>query len=371
MDFGSTAGVLDASESVGSDSQIYAYVPAGSGTVPVTVSSPGGTSSPVNIEFATQPVVTGVSPAYGAVTPQGGSYEPNGETVTITGQNFGTLQISGGSLIGAFPDPNLEVAFSIGSGSSEQLLGAASGQELQYPIPDSTTYTYPSNDPEAGYWQTTCYVPSCYQACTADVRLQTSPAGVVPELAEAGQSPGNWSATTTADLFTYEDAPVVQSVSPTAGPAAGGEPVTICGSNFGGASAVNFGSQTVDIDPNNLTLLTPATYNSAGVQASPSQWEITCAAPAGTRGTTVDVTVTAYGATSRAANAAVGRAPQPLGRPRCLYVAGTALGQYRQLPESAFYEFHFRDSIVSGLGALGRRHRAVDLGHEPGKRNSR
>ena len=43
-------------------------------------------------------------------------------------------------------------------------------------------------------------------------------------------------------VFTYESRPTVTAVSPDAGPPAGATPVTITGTNFTGASAVNFGS---------------------------------------------------------------------------------------------------------------------------------
>ena len=62
---------------------------------------------------------------------------------------------------------------------------------------------------------------------TVDVRV-TTPAGT--------------SAVVTADRYTYVAAPAITSLSPTTGPAAGGTTVTITGSGFNGASAVNFGT---------------------------------------------------------------------------------------------------------------------------------
>lgn len=56
------------------------------------------------------------------------------------------------------------------------------------------------------------------------------------------------SAITTADHFTYgtvSTAPVVTTLSPTSGPAAGGTPVTISGNNFSGATSVTFGGKSV------------------------------------------------------------------------------------------------------------------------------
>jgi hypothetical protein len=56
------------------------------------------------------------------------------------------------------------------------------------------------------------------------------------------------SAITTADQFTYgtiSTVPIVTTISPTSGPAAGGTPVTISGSNFTGATKVTFGGKSV------------------------------------------------------------------------------------------------------------------------------
>jgi hypothetical protein len=55
-------------------------------------------------------------------------------------------------------------------------------------------------------------------------------------------SPGGTSAITAADRFTYSSAPVITGVSPSAGPLAGGTSVTITGTGFTNATAVDFGS---------------------------------------------------------------------------------------------------------------------------------
>ena len=55
-------------------------------------------------------------------------------------------------------------------------------------------------------------------------------------------TPGGTSATSSADQFTYIGAPAVTGLSPTSGPAAGGTLVTITGTGFTGATAVDFGT---------------------------------------------------------------------------------------------------------------------------------
>jgi hypothetical protein len=92
-------------------------------------------------------------------------------------------------------------------------------------------------------------------------------------------TPNGTSATAAADQFTYSaNAPTVTGISPAAGPSAGGTSVTITGTNFTGATAVNFGA-------------TPAT--SLNVISATS---ITAVSPAGTG--TVDITVVTPGGTS-------------------------------------------------------------------------
>ena len=78
--------------------------------------------------------------------------------------------------------------------------------------------------------------------------------------------------------FAYLPSPAVTGVSPSAGPAAGGTPVTITGSYFTNATAVDFGAA-------------PATSFTVD-----SDSQITASAPAGTG--TVDVTVISLGGTS-------------------------------------------------------------------------
>ena len=78
--------------------------------------------------------------------------------------------------------------------------------------------------------------------------------------------------------FGYRPSPAVTGVSPSAGPAAGGTPVTITGSYFTNATAVDFGAA-------------PATSFTVD-----SDSQITASAPAGTG--TVDVTVISLGGTS-------------------------------------------------------------------------
>jgi IPT/TIG domain len=55
-------------------------------------------------------------------------------------------------------------------------------------------------------------------------------------------TPAGTSAVTGGDEYTYSDLPLVQGLSVNHGPVAGGTHVTIDGTNFSGATAVNFGT---------------------------------------------------------------------------------------------------------------------------------
>ncbi|WP_233174791.1 IPTL-CTERM sorting domain-containing protein [Delftia sp. ASV31] len=210
-------GATTATYTINSNTQITATTPAGSaGTVDVTVSTVGGTSATSAADqFTYVP-----APTVTSISPTSGPTS-GGTTVTITGTNF--------------------------SGATAVTFGgtAASG------------FTVNSNT------QITATAPA-QAAGTIDVRVTTG---------------GGTSATSAADQFTYVATPTVTSVSPTAGPTAGGTSVVITGTNLSGATAVTFGG----------TAATGFTVNSAT--------QITATAPAGSPGT-VDVRVTTTGGTS-------------------------------------------------------------------------
>ena len=87
----------------------------------------------------------------------------------------------------------------------------------------------------------------------------------------------------TGNDYTYDavvPAPTVTALNPTHGAAAGGNTVTITGTDFTGATAVQFGANAAT----GVTVVNATT--------------ITATAPAGTAGTTVDVTVTTPAGTS-------------------------------------------------------------------------
>jgi len=221
--FGSAAA---SSFTVNSDTSITATSPAGQvGAADVTVTTPGGTSAdnPGDVFTYTSPA----PPTITKVSPISGP-DTGGTSVTITGTGF-----SGAT------------AVNFGSGNSA---------------------TFSVDDPST----ITATAPGTGTLGAVDVTVTT---------------PGGTSATTSADQYTYVTPapPTVTAVSPSAGP--NGTPVTITGTNFTGATTVNFGTGN------------PATFLVS------NSTTITATAPASNSTGAIDVTVTTPGGTSATSQA--------------------------------------------------------------------
>ncbi len=218
---------------VDSNTQITAVAPAAPGGVPatndITVTSSGGTTATGTADTYTWdpvPSISGVSPPQGVA---GG-----GATITVTGTGF-TQDRAG------------QTHVFVGSNAATSVAVNGSGTQL------------------------TATVPAASASGTVDVTATT---------------PGGTSATSPADNYKYlYTPPSVSSISPSAGPVAGGTSVTISGNAFTGATGVSFGS----------TAAASFTVNSDG--------SITAVSPAGTPGSRVDVTVTGPGGTSNTVSA--------------------------------------------------------------------
>jgi IPT/TIG domain len=159
--------------------------------------------------------------------------------------------------------------------------------------PPTVTSIVPTSGPSTG--GTSVTVHGTDLAGATSVSFGTTPAtdvvvdsaGQLTAVAPAGTgvtdvtvtTPFGTSATTPADQYTYTNAPTVTSVSPNAGPAAGGTSVTLTGTGLADVSSVQFGA-------------TPAT----AVTCSATSCSVT--SPAGTAGDTVPVTVTSPEGTS-------------------------------------------------------------------------
>jgi hypothetical protein len=205
-----------------SDTAITVFSPAhGPGTVDVTVFTPGGTNTTSTADQFTFIL----EPTISLLSPSQGP-AAGGTSVTITGTDF--------------------------TGATAVDFGTAPA--AHFTVDSDTQITAVSPPHAAGKVDVSVSNPSA-----------TSPSSITDE-------------------FTFIAAPTVTLVAPTSGSTAGGTSVTITGTDFTGASAVDFGTTATA----SLTVV--------------SDTEITTTSPAHAAGT-VDVTVTTPGGTSATSSA--------------------------------------------------------------------
>ncbi|MGO4649606.1 IPT/TIG domain-containing protein [Nocardia sp. 2YAB30] len=276
-----------------SDNLIIALSPAGTGTVPVTVTTAAGTSAGVPFTYVPVPTLTSISPNSGPVT--------GGTTVTLTGTGFtGATSVFFGILPATSftvnSDTQITAVTPVGLGTVPVTVTTAGGRS------NAVSYTYvllpillsliPSSGPSAG--GTTVTLTGVGLSGATGVSFGATPAlsftvvsdTQITAVAPAGLGTVQVTVTTAAGTsnglpFTYVSVPTVPSVAsitPNSGPASGGTLVILTGTGFTGASAVRFGA-------------TPATFYFVL-----SDTLIIAFAPAGTG--TVPVTVTTAAGTS-------------------------------------------------------------------------
>jgi IPT/TIG domain/Viral BACON domain len=274
---------------VNSDTRITAVSPAGSGTVHVTVTTPGGTSATSNADRFTYlvappvPIVTSISPTSGPVA--------GGTSVIIRGSGFtGASKVLFGTVpassVTVNSDTQITAVSPAGSGTVHVTVTTPGGttttsiaDRFTYRVAPTLTSISPTSGPAAGgtsviiqgsgFTGASKVLFGTVAASSVTVNSDTQITVVSP--AGSGTvhvtvtTPGGTSATSKADRFTYlvvPPIPTLTSISPTSGPATGGTTVTITGSGFTGASKVLFGrtaasSFTVDSDTQ-ITVVSPA-----------------------------------------------------------------------------------------------------------------
>lgn len=293
---------------------ITVTVPPGTGTVPVTVTGPGGTSGSGVLFTYVGPSIATVSPLFGPPT--------GGTSVKLTGSGFtGTSKV----LFGSVPAQSFKVdsdgqitavspAYAAG-GPQEFDISVTTPVGTSKPAPNDQQFDYgpgitnnssSSLNPNTGPWnggtsvtiqginfgsspsvtfngvagQVTSHSDTQIVVTTPPrtgsmVGNQTVPVVVVTA---GGQSDGGPSFT-----YTPPPAPTVTKVSPTSGPVTGTTTVVITGTNFippaGGQVSVSFGGRAGNV-----------------VTVSPTS--IICTAPASPSPGPVDVQVTAIGGQS-------------------------------------------------------------------------
>jgi hypothetical protein len=268
VDFGSVAtyGFL-----VNSDTQLTVLAPAqAAGTIDITVVSPAGNSalsstSSFTYNAASPPAVTGLSVTSGST---GG-----GTSVTLTGTNF-----SGAS---AVLFGTVSATFTVNSDTSITAISPPQGNGTVDIVVFTPTGNSPANSADRYTWNAApnpavsslattsgstaggtlvTIVGSNFTGASAvsfgtlaaasfTVNSDTSIAAIAPPQAQGAvhvqvTTPSGTSTATSADLFTYNIAPVpvLSSLNAATGGTPGGTPVTILGSHFTGASSVTFGS---------------------------------------------------------------------------------------------------------------------------------
>jgi hypothetical protein len=284
---------------VSSTSSLSAVSPAGTGSVNISVTNAGGTSSANTADKFTYrpgPTVTAISPKEG---PEAGK-----TTVTIKGTHFLTgaevkFGTNSATNVKLKSETELEAESPAGSGTVHVTVTTGGGtsttsaaDEFTYLPAPSVTAISPKEGPEAG--KTTVTITGSHFLAGAEVKFGTNSATNVKVKSETeieAESPAGsgtvhvtvttangTSTTSSADEFAYRPVPTVSEVSPNTGAEAGGTPVVIKGTGFFTGAEVKFG-----------------TNNATNVKVK-SQTEIEAESPAGTG--TVHVTVTTAGGTS-------------------------------------------------------------------------
>lgn len=288
---------------VNSPTQITATAPAGApGTVNLTVTAAGGTSTPSasdQFTYVAAPALTSVAPASGPLT--------GGTSVTLTGTGFtGATAVKFGAVSAT--------GFTVNSATqitATAPAGAAGSVDIAVTAPGGTSATHanarftyagapsvlslaPASGPLAGGTSVVLtgtgftgasavkFGGTNATSFTVDSATRitaTAPAGAAGSVNVLVTTPGGTSPADTANQFTYVAAPAISQVSPARGSSLGGTEVVITGTAFSAASEVRFGA----------TAATRFTVDSAT--------RITAVAPAGAAGV-VDITVVTAGGSS-------------------------------------------------------------------------
>jgi hypothetical protein len=307
-------GTATVNFTVDSDTQITTVSPSTGtdGTVDITVTTPDGTSPATPADqftYVPTPTVTSVSPDLGPIA--------GGTTITITGSAFtgatavtfwqttvnGTSQtpatsftVDSDTQITAVAPPapggiagEAEVQVSIPAGgsmspNSDEFIWAAPPVVQAFQPPTGSTVggnqvaIFGSGFTGATAVSFGSAPATSFRVLAGDEIFATAPAHAPGGVSVSVTTPGG---TGSSGLrYTYiAPKPTVTGVSPNSGPTAGGNPVTITGTGFTGASKVSFGT----IPAANFTVN--------------SDTSITVTAPPGLA-RTIDVTVTTLGSTS-------------------------------------------------------------------------
>jgi IPT/TIG domain-containing protein/FG-GAP repeat protein len=299
VDFGNTAAT---GFTVNGATSITATAPAESaGTVDITVTTPGGTSATSAADhytYVAAPTVTAVNPTQGplgagtSVSISGTGFT-NTSTVTFGATNATSFTINSATSITATAPAGSAGTVDVTVTTPGGISATSSADRYTYVAAPTVTAVDPTQGPlgagttvsitGTGFTNASAVkfgtVSASYTVNSPTGITATAPAGSAGPVHITVTTPGGISATSTADQYTYDAQPTVTAVNPVSGRLAGGDTVTITGTNLTSATAVSFGG----------TAATSFTVNGAT--------SITATSPAESAGT-VNVTVTTPGGTS-------------------------------------------------------------------------
>ena len=269
VDFGTNVGT---SVDVTSSTALSVTVPAGTGTVSVTVITTGGGSvhpagQRLHLQPPPPPTVTGVSPASGPAA--------GGTSVTVSGTNLtGATAVDFGTAPGHLDQrghrhrPHGHLSGGDRHGERHRDHPQRHLGDQRRPVTSSPTTpriptvtgVSPSSGPPGGGNSVmvsgtnltgatavdfgTSNAGTGVSGVTATSLTVTSPAGTGTVNVTVTTPNGTSATNVPSDQFTYNAPapPTVTGVSPTNGPTAGGTSVTVSGTNLTGATAVDFGT---------------------------------------------------------------------------------------------------------------------------------
>ncbi|MEV6317058.1 IPT/TIG domain-containing protein [Streptomyces sp. NPDC051776] len=286
---------------VNSDTRITAVSPAGSGTVGVTVTTPGGISSqfvPYTYVAVAAPVLNSLNPSSGPPT--------GGTTVTLTGTGlsgatavtFGTTAAPSFTVVSPTRITAVSPAGSGTVGVTVTTPGGVSAQFVPYtyvavatPVLNSLN---PSSGPPTGGTTVTLTGTGLSGATAVTFGTTAAPSFTVvsPTQITATAPPGTGTVQVTATTpggtsnglsYTYVAAPGLTTIAPAQGPATGNTTVTLTGSGFTGATQVNFGA----VPATSFTVISDTQITAVAPAACPGAAAVTVTTPAGTTPPTV------------------------------------------------------------------------------------
>jgi hypothetical protein len=282
---GASFGGSGATFTVNSATQISAVAPAhAAGAVDVQVTTPGGANANTSLDDYTYVIPR---PVVAAVTPNAGPIA-GGTAVTIAGTDLnGTTGVAFGNT--AATSFTVDSAFQINAVAPAHAAGAvdvvvttaggasanSAADDYTYFAPPAVSGLNPIKGPTAGGTVVTISgtslsgvtgvsfggVAANFSGISAEQINATAPAHGVGTVDVVVTTPGGASANSGADDYAYVPLPTITALGPAAGPAAGGNTVTITGANLTEASAVTFGGASATsfsvIGPTQITATVP------------------------------------------------------------------------------------------------------------------